>query len=694
MTPEYSKSRILTILDTTSDLFSQFSKEDLHHLLSFSNVEKYKKDQVILAEAEQNDRVFVLLEGEVGVYAEDEYILTLKKEGELFGEMSVITGYPTTALIKADSDVVLFTIFAQKINDSNERELKSMMYKIFLDILTQKLTITTNRVKGFQATSAELSVKKQELDQKSIILQSVLGSMSDGVVVIDVNGNLMHANRAFRNMVGNIELPEDLKQWPVVLGLYKNSSGTLEYEKGIPLKNIQSDIEINSKEIFVKNSNLTEGIWLHASTRALRSRAEGTIEGIVVVFTDYTAQKNQELALIEAKEHAEAIAKSKSDFLSVMSHELRTPLNGILGSTDLIKLSKSSAETADHIAVIQESGEKLLSLIKNILDYSNLESGDLKLAEKEYELEPSVQQKLKTYQPLAEKKGLTLDITFDKKLPKQLIGDGDRVTQIIEILLSNAIKFTHSGSITVNLSEKARDKNSVTIEGVVKDTGIGISAEEKEKLFKTFSQVDTAYSRKFEGIGLGLVLGQKLLALLGGNITVESQPEKGSNFQFYFKQKISSNLTQDRSEKSQVDKDTLNTEFSKSYPLNILVAEDNKINQKLLLKVLKKLGYEATIAGNGAEAFEICTQGTFDIILMDIQMPVMDGIEATEKIRAHFSGQGPKIIALTANVNAGVKEKCDQVGMNGYMSKPIRINQLAELFIQHSEAAPTLPSYN
>lgn len=684
MTPQYAAADILSILNRTSDLFSQFPAEDLRHLLSFSNIEEYKKGETILAENVQNNRVFFLLEGVASVYAEGEYILSLEKEGELFGEMSVITGSPTTALIKAESDVILFTILAHKINDSNERELKSMMYKIFLDILTQKLTVTTNRVKGFQATSDALDIKTHELDQTSGILKSILKSMSDGVVVIDINGNLLHANKAFRQMVGDINLPFNISQWPNRVGFFEKPNEKQVYKDVFPLEEIKKGTKIDAIEIFVKNSQMKEGIWLRGSSRPLNSEINrGVIEGTVIVFTDYTNLKEQKLALIRAKEHAESVAKSKSDFLAVMSHELRTPLNGILGTTDLMDLAASKDEQSEHIEVIRKSSQKLLRIISSILDFGDIDSNQLKLVYKKYSFEETLRRKIEQLRPSIEKKGLKFNIVLDQNIPSHLLGDAERVFQVLYNLIHNAKKFTSKGEITVHIKGGHREKDFITLQGFVKDSGIGISDEGQEKLFKVFSQIDSAYSRRFEGVGLGLVLCKKILQLMEGDIQAKNNPDQGATFSFHFNQMLppeSKNPTELRNKPAyKIDKT-----FSDLYPLKILIVEDNKVNQKLMVKLLGKLGYTGEISENGVLAVEQCRQQHFDVILMDIQMPVMDGIEATRKIRKLETQKAPWIIALTANVTEGISEKCYEAGMNGYVAKPVRIKQIAELLAAQS----------
>lgn len=682
MEVKYSSQEILKILNL-SRLFNQFEDEQLMDLISISRVDSFEKGDKILVEATENDRVYILLEGQIVVYAEDEFILALQRQGDIFGEMSVITKSLTTATVYADSAVHVFTISSKDIYESGEHALRSMIFKIFLDILTEKLTLTTNKVKGFQATSEELNIKKQELVQKTVILQSVLGSMSDGVVVTDANGELLHVNEAFTQMISRNTVPHSFNDWPKELGFYHIDKETLYQVEELPMLRLLHKHAVDSEEIYVKNKKLNDGIWLLASGSLLKSEDDSDYEGAVVVFRDYTKKKLEEEALIEAKEQAEAVAKSKSNFLSVISHELRTPLNGIIGMSDLIKTTELSSEQKEYFDTICESSDNLLTIIQNILIFNNLESGNFKLKSEPYLIKVLIDKVIKKYALVAQQKDVIINLTFDQQLNIPIMGDKVLISQALEHLVSNAVKFTKQGSVTVSVKSEQRDHQIVHILLKVKDTGIGISKVDQEDLFKAFSQVDVSFNRENEGIGMGLVITKKIFEYIGGNIKIASQEGVGTTFLINFKQKIADStatgsnkkgLNGDLSDKKRQQKDKVLVENSKK----ILVAEDNKVNQKLITRVLNKLGYEAVIANNGKEAVDIFEKQAFQIILMDIQMPEMDGLEATKQILAGFDGDpAPKIIALTANITDGVKEECLKIGMCDFMSKPLRMDKLS-----------------
>ncbi len=696
MSEVFTQDKILKVLKKTR-IFHQFEEAQLSRLISFSAVKEFDKGAVIIKERQKNDRFYVLLEGSVSVYAEDEFIVKFEQQGSLFGEMSVIKGDMTVADIIADSPVVLFAVSASRIYGSDHLELRSMVYKIFLDILTEKLTATTDRVKGFQATSQELTVKKQELEeskddlyQKEVILQSVLGSMSDGIVVTEAHGRLLHVNDAFRKMVGSALLPSEFDQWPQKIGIYHGDEQTLYTVDELPMMKISRGIRVDSEEIFVNNPRLSEGIWLHATSSLLKTEEEANPQGAVVLFHDYTKKKKEEQALIEAKEEAEAMSKAKSDFLAVMSHELRTPLNGIMGMTDLIYTTDLDVEQKDCIDTIKTSSENLLTLVRNILDYTNLESGVLKVENQLFSIWECFKDIIDSYALPAARKGIEILSNISPDLPHEIEGDARGLKQILRNLTDNAVKFSKGGIIVLSAALKTNADNSNEILFAVQDQGIGIEVKDLQDLFKPFSQADSSYSRNYDGIGVGLSICRKMIELMNGRIWVESEPGKGSRFLFTvrtttpLRDGIDGTAQSEPSQEQEPLKNpkqiVLDPQFADKYAMKILVAEDNAMNQKLITKVLKKLGYAPQMAGNGLEAVEALRKEPFDLVLMDLQMPEMDGVEASRIICQELSrNDKPTIIALTANVSDDVKRDCYEAGMKDYMTKPLKINKLAKI---------------
>lgn len=356
-------------------------------------------------------------------------------------------------------------------------------------------------------------------------------------------------------------------------------------------------------------------------------------------------------------------SKMKSEFLANMSHEFRTPMNGIIGMSELLKETPLNPQQTDWLKTISQSANSLLKLLNDILDFSKIESGKLALTLKPFALKPLLLSVIKSIEPQAIEKGLALNIHLTDNLPDYILSDEMRIRQILLNLIENAIKFTHRGSIQIQVM--LDNENPQQLKITVQDTGVGIPEFAKEKLFKAFSQVDGSTTRLYGGTGLGLSMTKKLVYLLGGTIGFDSQEGSGSNFWFTLK------LTK-----------ALNTAQIQPRPegiIHILLVEDNPVNAKIALALLKKLNYSADTAENGAIALEKLATGHYDLVLMDCQMPVKDGYQTTQELRLwdNMISKTP-VIAITANALPDDEEKCYRAGMDDYISKPINPKVLAE----------------
>jgi signal transduction histidine kinase/CheY-like chemotaxis protein len=373
------------------------------------------------------------------------------------------------------------------------------------------------------------------------------------------------------------------------------------------------------------------------------------------------------LALNNARLYTKTLEVSslKSAFLANVSHEIRTPLNSILGMTDLLLSTPLSSVQTGYAAAIQTSANVLLALINDILDFSKIEANQLNLDKVEFEPEKLVEEAVNLFIPQAQEKNLKLSCRLDPRIPAWLQGDSTRLRQILLNLLSNAVKFTSSGEITLDVTQTSQTEKGVILRFSVSDTGIGISPKTVQNLFEPFTQADTSSNRRYGGAGLGLTISQRLAEMMGGRIEVESQEGRGSTFWFV--------LSFDYA-KTQF---TLNMNGTNQDGL-ILVVDDNELNRKIAVAQLKKLGYNADTAEDGYEAIEALSQKSYDLILMDCQMPGMDGYTATSRIRAgETENSNPiPIVAVTANAFAEDREKCFAVGMNDYLSKPVSAEQL------------------
>jgi signal transduction histidine kinase/ActR/RegA family two-component response regulator len=415
--------------------------------------------------------------------------------------------------------------------------------------------------------------------------------------------------------------------------------------------------------------------WLANRDNILTTTRSGKPLQFVVRARHITEKMQTRQALVQAKEQAEQALQARSEFLAVMSHEIRTPLNGILGHLELLYDTVLTDEQRDYLYLISQSGNLLMTLLNDILDFSRIDAGQLQLLRRPFSLITAVKEVEAMLAFQAQEKGLTFSTQLDNGLPAFVVGDVARIQQILVNLVDNAIKFTNVGSVLLHV----RPDGEIDSEGCqriilsVTDTGIGMTNEQVDKLFKPFTQADTSLTRRYGGTGIGLALAQRLLDLMGGYLTVESEPEVGTIFLCYL------TLPVHRTTILHDDNNYIKSaELARHLPAQILVVEDNPINQKLLIRVLEKMGYAPVLATNGEEAVNIAKQQDFDVVYMDVAMPVMDGLKATQLIRslARYQQQPPHIVAVTANAQPEDRKRCLEAGMDDYITKPIRFETI------------------
>lgn len=379
----------------------------------------------------------------------------------------------------------------------------------------------------------------------------------------------------------------------------------------------------------------------------------------------------QELDIAEKK--ASVAAQTKENFLANMSHEIRTPLSGILGFTNLLQKRQLDETSKEFVASIQHSGENLMAIINDILDLSKIEAGMMRITKGIFSINGLVNSVETFFVERAKEKGLTLSSTVDPSIPDTLNGDATRLTQILVNLIGNAIKFTHQGRIIIEIYNKHQAENEVVVGFKVSDTGIGIDKEKLSEVFERFNQGEDSTTRNYGGTGLGLSIVKSLIQLQNGDIEVISEQGKGTTFHFFIPYTIA---------KEQIHAiPAVDTQYFKNRsntPLKVLVVDDNAINQSLMKHLLSQWNIEFDTASNGLEAVEYLRNNNCDLVLMDIQMPQMDGYTATQKIREELNLTLP-IIAMTAHAMAGEREKCLSLGMNEYISKPVKEDELFKL---------------
>jgi len=402
----------------------------------------------------------------------------------------------------------------------------------------------------------------------------------------------------------------------------------------------------------------------------LEWRAHRFGERIYAVARDVTDKLAAEQALHHAKRAAEDANQAKSDFLANMSHEIRTPLNGVIGLTDALSRTELTAQQNDMVSLIKSSGQTLTRLIGDILDMSMIEAGKMSLEYQAFDMEQTLSGVISTYQTLAKDKGLTIKVEQSGQLRGRFLGDEVRIKQVLNNLLSNAVKFTAKGEINLRLRlhEAIAEPTLLTLE--VEDTGIGFDTDQAAKLFRRFSQADDSITRRFGGTGLGLSIVKSIVSMMGGTISARSEPGKGSCFTVVLPVPRSGQVTATMSEGlPQLDQ-----------PLAILVADDHPINQKLIQLLLADLPIQITLVNNGQEAVEAFQVCRYDLILMDMQMPVMDGLRATQAIRAYeashpFMPRTP-IVMITANAMEEHRAKSRLAGADLHLAKPITAQDL------------------
>lgn len=382
---------------------------------------------------------------------------------------------------------------------------------------------------------------------------------------------------------------------------------------------------------------------------------------------DVTDQKELEKSLILARQEAERANQVKSDFLANMSHEVRTPLNGVIGLTDLVLQTDLESLQRDYLLKSQTAAQALLGVLNNILDYSKIEVQKLTLETKRFNLRAILKTTYDMFGYLAEQKQLIFEDHVDENVPVDLIGDPLRLQQILSNLVANAIKFTDSGHVKISITTTKQNKHD-KLTFSISDTGIGMTAEDQEVLFKPFSQLDSSFTRKYGGSGLGLVITKELVELMGGEISVQSSIGEGSTFMFsaVFEDAVVDNAESVDKTASEGKNDLfLRDKF------HFLLVEDNDLNQLVAMERLKQMGITCDIANNGLEAVEMVQKGLYDAILMDIQMPVMDGLEATRHIRKLEGRKNIPIIALSAAVSQKDQNAAIEAGADDFVSKPI-----------------------
>lgn len=532
----------------------------------------------------------------------------------------------------------------------------------------------------------------KQLDPSQAIpgrVRSALDTMAEGLLVLDVKQNIVLANEAFAKLIGKdheylmgrsiAALPWDSIDEGDFAG--KEAPWSLALKDAEPKMNMRIRLRIgDEKEEFVTLMTNCSPVLA----------GEGKAQGVLISFDDVTELEQKEIELQLSKEEAEAANRSKSEFLAHMSHEIRTPMNAILGFTEVLKrgYARGAEDSKKYLNTISSSGTHLLNLINDILDLSKVEAGKIELELVDCEPRSLIQEILEIMHVKADEKGISLDYEPKGALPRLFQTDAAKVRQILINLVGNALKFTDEGGVTlITRFEKSRDDSIFTVDVV--DTGVGMTDEQASKIFESFVQADSTITRRFGGTGLGLSISKKFAEALGGDIVITSELGKGSTFSISIPVKVADDV--DMVEPDELVSFDWHEETAREGrwvfpPAKVLVVDDGEENRDLLQLVLGDAGLEVDIAVNGQAGLDDALARSFDIILMDVQMPVMDGFTAVGLMRE--KGLDMPVIALTANAMAGAEDECLAAGYSGYLPKPIDLDKLLSLLA--SEVGGTL----
>ena len=592
------------------------------------------------------------------------------------------------SLIRQGEGIRLNSQLMDKIREIDRYENLNLDNRRKLVVATQKHTtiyIVGTTIAGFLLTLAAFifMVRDQrrqrqmqaEINKKEVVLKQYVEAIPDGIMVINSEKEIVLLNQSGKEMLGvekgqfdkldtlmqnvslyypdqaNSTIPADML--PVSKALH--GSKTVANKLNIVINGLVKNLESNVSPIY---------------------ETSGEVASAITVFRDITDRVNYQTTLENARLLAEKSLRVKDVFLSNVSHEIRTPLNAIIGFTNLLEAEEKDVKNLEYVGYIQLASRNLLELINDVLDFSKIEAGHVQLEKTATSLSGLIDSVSVLIGQRAIEKGIKYEVSPAADLPKIVETDHLRLTQVLLNVCGNAVKFTENGLVKLSVEPVADIRNEhQLVRFTIEDTGIGIAQGKIDEIFERFVQASESTTRLFGGTGLGLSIVKSLVDLLGGTIRVTSVPNQGTKFVIECPFRILSNDAYSKSEPA------LSVSTTNLPKLNILIAEDNLLNQKLLRAIFEKLGFEFAIVGNGSEAIELLEQESFDLVIMDLQMPVMDGYTAIKKIRNEISDTLP-IITMTAHALVGEKEECLAIGANSYISKPFKQDELISTILQ------------
>ena len=509
-----------------------------------------------------------------------------------------------------------------------------------------------------------------ELARERDLLKTITTNIPDIIYVKDRCGRFVTGNAATLKMFGLESVDQlvgktDYDFVPAEMACNYVADDQIVMRTGEPMLGQQESSQRSDGSL----------IWLSTTKVPLRG-GDGEVMGMVGIGRDITQRKQADEELFAAKETADYANRAKSEFLANMSHEIRTPMNGIIGMTELLSATKLDNEQTEFLQLVKESAHSLLRLLNDILDFSKIEAGRMELEEVDFNLRDCVGKAVKLLTLKAEEKGLELAGRIDPAIPSLVIGDPGRLRQIIVNFVGNAIKFTESGEVVVDVNPETMTDGAAMLHFTVRDTGIGIPKEKQEKIFEEFSQADSSTTREFGGTGLGLTISSRLIELMGGRVWVESELGRGTTFHFHIRVGIVADQTPKRP-----------AELSRLAGMSVLVVDDNSTNRRILEEILYQWQMQPVLAECGQEALDIVTEfqndgKEFGMVLLDFHMPSMDGLEFAEALKEQgFENYGP-IVILSSSVSGLDPPRLRRVGVERYMTKPVIASELLDVVLE------------
>ena len=546
-----------------------------------------------------------------------------------------------------------------------------LMWGLIVTFVTVLLLLTFGGVaytrfhRQRERAGQELLTLNQELQQYAHVVRST----DNMVVITDAAGLITWVNTAFEEATG-YRLDEVVGRKPGDLLQGKGTDPTTVAAMSEALRAGRGfSVEV------LNYSRAGQPLWVALEVDPLHDESMA-LTGFVGLGTDVTERREAERLMREAKENAEETAREKSRFLASMSHEIRTPLNAVLGLTDLLLLTELDEQQREFVGTAHTSGQLLLALVNDILDYSALDAGRLDLEDRAFRLDTMLRDTVGMFRTEAKRRGVALLNDAEQEVPTMVRGDETRIRQILVNLLGNGLKFTESGQVDLEARVVARDADSARVQFVVSDTGIGIPADRMARLFQPFSQVDASTTRRYGGSGLGLSICRLLVDRMGGTIEVSSKPGVGSTFVVELPLGLADAHGLDDTGVLDADADPAH-DGAPASALRVLLAEDDRVNQTVSVHMLRRLGIEPVVVGDGQAAVTAATSRDFDLVLMDVHMPLLDGVQATTAIDEQLGPDRPRIVAVTANALEGDRERLLASGFDDYVSKPMRLEDLA-----------------